>query len=122
MTLPDLPYTLLQAIAREEGFYDEGPPNRPQRNFNPCDLEWRPWMTRFYSSHGDPRFAIFPNAQEGFAAARHLLGFPMYAGKTIAEFVSTFAPGNENDVASYTRNICAWTEKPRDTVIDGILG
>jgi len=120
MTLPTIPYTLLQAIAREEGFYVQG--SRPNRNNNPCDLEWRAWMTRFYSTQGDPRFAIFPNVQEGFAAARHLLGFPMYAGKTIAEFVPSFAPGNENDVQQYIRNLCSWTEQQPDTVIDGILG
>src|SRR6202453_2690537 len=91
MTLPTIPYTLLQAIAREEGFYVFG--TRSQRNNNPCDLEWRPWMVRFGATGGDPRFAIFPSAEEGFAAARHLLGSSTYKGKTIAEFVSIFAPG-----------------------------
>jgi hypothetical protein len=122
VTLPTIPYTLLQAVARMEGWYDVGPPNRPQRNFNPCDLEWRPWMTRFYSTHGDPRFAVFPNADEGFAAARHLFGFPIYKGTTIEEFVPIFAPATENNVRVYIANLEAWTERPGNTVIDGILG
>jgi hypothetical protein len=120
MTLPTIPYTLLQAIAREEGYYVPG--SRPARNFNPGDLEWRPWMVRFGATGGDPRFAIFPSAEEGFAAARHLLGSSTYKGKTIAEFVPVFAPGVENDVAQYARNLCSWCEVGPDTVIDTILG
>jgi hypothetical protein len=123
VTLPTIPYTLLQAIAREEGFYAEDViPTRPQRNNNPGDLEWRPWMTRFYSTQGDPRFAIFPTATDGFDALRHLLGFPMYKGKTIAQAISQFAPGNENNTRQYIDNVCAWCEQPPDTIIDQILG
>jgi hypothetical protein len=120
---PATPLTLIEAIAREEGFYADGPvPNRPQRNFNPGDLEWHQWMTFYGSQGGDPRFAIFPTAEQGFAALRHLLRLSLYRGKTIAEFVPIFAPGGENDVAQYTRNLVAWTETTPDTVIDGILG
>jgi hypothetical protein len=126
MTLPTIPYTLLQAIARQEGWYvqpgEPDYPTRPQRNANPGDLEWHPWMTRFYSTGGDPRFAIFPNADEGFAALRHLLGFPIYKGKTIEEFVPIFAPSTENDVQVYIDNLCAFTEQQPGTVIDGIIG
>jgi hypothetical protein len=120
MTMPTIPYTLIQAIAREEGYYVFG--SRPQRNANPGDLEWHPWMQRFGSKAGDPRFAIFPNEDEGFDALRHLLGFPIYKGKTIAEFVPIFAPSTENDVQRYLMNLVAWTEQQPDTVIDGILG
>jgi hypothetical protein len=122
VTLPSIPYTFLQACAREEGFYAEGPPNRPQRNNNPLDLEWHPWMMPFGASHGDPRFAVFGTADEGFACARHLFGFAMYKGKTIAEAISSFAPGNENDTASYIAHVCAWCEQSPETIIDGILG
>lgn len=120
MEMPTIPYTLLQAIAREEGFYVDG--SRPARNCNPGDLEWHPWMRRFGATGGDPEFAIFPNPDEGFAALRHLLGFPIYKGKTIAEFVPIFAPAGENDVAIYIANLCAFTEKGPNTVIDGIVG
>lgn len=123
MTLPTVPYTLLQAIAREEGYYAEDViPNRPQRNNNPGDLEWRPWMTTYGSSSGDPRFAIFSSEDLGFQALRHLLQFNMYKGKTISQAISIFAPGNENNVQQYVLNVCSWTEQQPDTVIDGILG
>ena len=121
MDMPTIPYTLLQAIARCEGFYVDG--SRPQRNNNPCDREWEPWMQNFGSTGGDPRFAIFPSVDQGFAAARYLLGRGfIYRGKTIAEFVPVFAPAGENDVAIYIANLCAFCECGPDTVIDGILG
>lgn len=121
--LPKLPLTLIQAIAREEGFYDPNRPNdRPQRDNNPGDLEWHDWMARFGATKGDPRFAIFPSPATGFAALRHLLGFPGYKGKTITAAITEFAPGNENDTAAYIRNVCAWCESSPDTIIDGIIG
>jgi seryl-tRNA synthetase len=78
--LPTIPCTFLEAIAREEGFYAAGV-NRPKRNNNPGDLEWHQWMTVYGSTQGDPRYAIFPTPDMGFAALRHLFGFPLYKGK-----------------------------------------
>ena len=115
-----MPLTLLEAIATEEGFYVLH--SRPNRNNNPGDLEWRPWQEGFGASRGDPRFAIFPTPQLGFAALKHLLGFPIYKGKTIMEFASTFAPSDENDTRQYAENIVKWTGASLDTVIDGMLG
>lgn len=123
MEMPTIPYTLLQAIARAEGWYAEGAvPNRPQRNLNPLDLEWHPWMKSFGSNAGDPRFAIFPSADQGFAAGRYLLQLPLYKGKTIAQFAWIFAPGNENNTRAYISEICSFCEAAPDTVIDGIIG
>lgn len=119
---PATPLTLIQAIAHEEGYYADGPPNRPQRNKNPGDLEWHPWMEQFGSGMGDPRFAIFPTEKQGFDALRHLLQLKLYKGKTISQAINIFAPGNENNTAAYIRNLCAWCEAEPDTVIDGILG
>jgi len=114
--------TLLQAMATVEGFYASGAENRPQRNNNPLDLEWHQWMTQFGATQGDPRFAIFPSVDMGFAAARHLLGFPLYKGKTISQAIPLFAPSNENNTRSYVLTVCALTEKDPDTVIDKIIG
>lgn len=123
MTLPTIPYTLLEAIARAEGFYEDGDIlNRPQRNCNPCDLEWHPWMAAFGSNTGDPRFAVFLSSDQGFAAARHLFSFPLYKGKTISQALAIFAPGNENNLRVYLANVLAWTEQQPDSIIDGILG
>jgi hypothetical protein len=126
MTLPIIPYTLLEAIAREEGWYvqpgDPGYPTRPQRNNNPGDLEWHAWMAEFGSTKGDPRFAIFPTVDQGWACLRRLLTFSEYRGKTLAQAITEFAPGNENNTHQYILNVCSWCEVGPDTVIDGILG
>lgn len=122
MTLPTIPYTLPEAIARMEGWYDTGVPNRPQRNLNPGDLEWHPWMASFGAVKGDPRFAIFPSADQGFAALRHLLQFPLYKGKTISQAIEVFAPSTENNTSAYIGAVCAWCEAQPDSIIDGYLG
>jgi hypothetical protein len=122
---PRVPMTLIQAIALEEGFYAQDPSgylNRPQRNFNPGDLEFKPWMKQFGADGGDPRFAIFPNAEQGFNALRKLFQFPLYSGKTISQAINIYAPGNENDTHTYILRVCAWCEQTPDTIIDGILG
>jgi len=119
--MPTIPYTLLQAIAREEGFYVDG--SRPARNFNPGDLEWQPWMIPFGASGGDPRFAIFTDANQGFAALRHLFGFPLYRGTTISEAMGHYLSGESGpDIAQYILNICSFCEVTPDTIIDGIIG
>jgi hypothetical protein len=122
---PKIPMTLIEAIATEEGFYAPiGPagPNRPQRNNNPADLEWKPWMKECMSLNGDPRFAVFPSVAWGFTALRKLLQFPLYKGKTISQAINTFAPGVENDTKTYVLRVCAWMEQTPDTVIDDLLG
>lgn len=115
--------TFIEAIATQEGFYARGLiPNRPQRNNNPGDLEWHPWMKACGSNVGDPRFAVFDTPAEGFTALRTLLEKPLYKGKTISQVINIFAPGNENDTKVYILNVCSWCERTPDTVIDGILG
>ena len=68
------------------------------------------------------RFAKFPSAVDGFAALRHLCGFPEYRGQTLAHLVSAWAPPSENNTSVYLLNVSAWTELPASTVIDNYLG
>lgn len=111
--------TFLQAVAREEGFYNND--TRSSRNNNPGDLEYHPWMNEYGATGGDPRFAIFDTPENGFAALKVLFGFPLYKGKTIAEAITEFAPGDENDTASYIHNVCTWIHCLPTDVIDGLL-
>ena len=117
--------TFCEAIAREEGFGVAG--SRPTRNNNPGDLEYHAWMEPFGGKLETPlpgktaRFACFPSANQGFAAMRHLFGFPLYKGKTVAEALNMWAPPVENATNSYIANVCAWTGLTPDTVIDGVL-
>lgn len=114
--------TFTQAVAREEGFGVPGA--RPTRNFNPGDLEYHDWMKPFgavLETGAHPRFAVFPDAEQGFAAMKHLFGFPLYKGKTVAQALNEWAPPVENQTNAYIANVCKWTGcKPTD-IIDSLL-
>lgn len=121
--IPALPLTLAQAIARVEGWYAPGQvPNRPQRNNNPGDIEFGPFAQRFGAVSGDPRFAIFPTAECGFAALEALLKAPSYIGLTIEQAVNRFAPASENNVGMYVAACCHWTGRQPGDVLSSFLG
>lgn len=111
--------TLLEAIAREEGYYVPG--SRAARNNNPGNVE----AGRFAVAHGaigsDGRFAHFPSPLVGYACMSALFGSG-YRGMTLQGAISRWAPSSENDVASYVRNVCTWTGLTPDTVIDPYIG
>jgi hypothetical protein len=123
--------TLLEAIAREEGFYVAG--SRPQRNNNPGDLEYGPETIRFGATAGDPRFAVFADARTGWNALRSWLSVRAkfdangnlvggYIGATIEQAINRFAPPSENDSAGYVGNVCVWTGlQPADTLTIDLL-
>ncbi len=99
--------SLLQAIAREEGWGDRH--SRCRRNNNPGNIE----AGRFADAHGaagsDGRFAIFPSPEAGFGALRALLSGPAYHGLTVAAAVAKYAPSTENNTALYVEHVCLWT-------------
>jgi hypothetical protein len=106
--------TFMEAIAREEGFYVPG--TRPARNNNPGDIEFGRFTLAHGSTGGDPRFAVFPSAFEGFAAMRALL-LSAYNGLTVAQALNKWAPPVENATNSYIANVCAWTGLTPETVL-----
>ena len=110
--------TFLEAVAREEGFYAHG--TRPQRNNNPGDIEWHPVgvAARNGATHGDPRFAVFPTEQAGFAAMRALFNTAEYCTLNVEQALNRWAPPIENQTNRYIANVCEWTGcKPTDKVI-----
>jgi hypothetical protein len=109
----------LEAIAREEGFYVTG--TRAQRNHNPGNIEFGKFSTANGALHGDPRFAVFPTDDQGFACMRALFQ-SAYQGLTVAEAIAKWAPPTENDTQSYVNNVCTWTGLTPDTIIDQNLG
>lgn len=132
--------TILEAIAREEGFYAAG--SLAQRQNNPGNIE----DGLFARSHGalaretiyspdfatsdtpkmggsnyvrESRFAVFPTAEVGFAAMKALLSGPLYSNLTVAEAIAKWAPETENDTARYISNVCQWCEcQPTDMMSD----
>jgi hypothetical protein len=101
------PMTLLQAIARMEGWLV--PTSRVRRNHNPGDIEYGRFAVSCGATDTDGRFAIFPDDATGFKAMATLLAGPVYAGKTLQQAISIYAPSTENDVQNYVSCVCSWT-------------
>ena len=128
--MPALPCTLLEAMARQEGFYSDGlTPDRPQANNNPLDLIYCNESASYGATGSDNRFARFPDVATGWDAARRWLSVPAkfsaggdlvggYCGATLQQVIFRFAPPNENQTSQYLANVCAWTGFTPQTVID----
>ncbi len=111
---------LVEAIARQEGFYTPG--SRPNRNNNPGDLEYGAFAKRNGATSGDPRFAVFPSVAVGLEALAILLKYN-YEGLTLYEAINKFAPSFENNAQSYLDAVCRFTGyHPTDIVTDAMLG
>lgn len=106
--------TVMEAIARQEGFLV--PNSRPHRNNNPGDIEYGKFTIAHGATSGDPRFAIFPTAEMGFAAMRALL-LSAYVGLTLRAALCKWAPPFENNVSAYEVNVCEWTGLTPDTIL-----
>ncbi len=110
--------TLLEAIAKQEGFYVPG--SRPDRNHNPGDIE----AGKFALAHGaigsDGHFAIFPDDQTGFEAMQALLA-SAYRGLTIEQALDKWAPSTENWTNVYVAHVCEWTGLHPTDLIDSHL-
>ncbi len=111
--------TFLQAVARQEGFYVIG--TRPERNNNPGDIEFGQFAKAHGATHGDPRFAIFPDVPTGFAAMRSLFQAPAYKGHTVSEALNTWAPPIENATNIYIEHVCEWVECQPTDIIDDLV-
>jgi hypothetical protein len=135
----------LQAIAREEGFYE--PHSRSGRNNNPGDVNWGAFAQKHGANRIEiippgyneaARFAYFPDEATGFAAMKALLEVPGqfeklpngqihllegYAGATVSQCLYRYAPpADANDTSSYVKNVCEWVGCQPTDVIDGLLG
>lgn len=128
--------TLMQAIARMEGFGAD-PENIPTRHNNPGDI----CAGQFANAHGaipgavDPkyafmrtagltvepsRYAVFPHAVTGWEALRALLA-AHYLGMSVRAAIEKYAPATENDTEAYVCNVCEWTGLRPYTIIDAAV-
>lgn len=117
--------TLVQAIARQEGFYKQG--TRAQRNNNPGNINFGNFALA-HSALGpdDKKYAIFPSPEAGFAALSALLRSSRYPGLTLERALLTYCPPKgdprgDNDTGTYIRNVCQWTGLTPDAVIDSYV-
>lgn len=118
--------TLLEAIARQEGFYVDG--SRAHRNNNPGNIEYGPFAKEHGSigiepaalSHDKPRFAVFSSPEAGFAALGALL-HERYSGMTLEAALNEYAPPVENDTNVYLAHVCEWCGARPTDLIDPYL-
>lgn len=108
--------SLIEAIARQEGWLDEN--SRCRRNHNPGNLEYGPFAIRNGALRGDGRFAVFPSDELGFAALSTLLNSPSYCDLSIELAIHKFAPSGENDTNRYIANVCEWSGVTPNTIIN----
>lgn len=110
--------TLLEAFSVSEGFPIEG--SRSHRNNNPGDLIWGTEAKTFGATHGDPVFAVFPDAATGWKALQRWLSVPAkfdhtgklvggYCGATLEQAINRFAPPSDNNTAAYISGVCERT-------------
>jgi hypothetical protein len=106
-------FTLIQAIARQEGY--GVPRTLPTVLNNPGDIEWG----KFARAHGGTqagRFAHFPTPEVGFNALKALL-ISAYLGLTLEEALNKWAPPVENATNVYIKNVCEWTGLTPQTIL-----
>lgn len=100
---------LMDAIATMEGF--KVPNSIPIRLNNPGDLMFAHQHNAIphpiAGKDGKTRiYAQFPTVADGFAALKNQIKLDMDRGKTIAQFISGYAPvGDGNNPSSYIRYV-----------------
>lgn len=102
----EYPMSFLDAVARQEGYYLEA--SRAFHNKNPGDIEWGKFAQAHGATHGDPRFAVFPDASTGFAAMKALFQADEYKNLTVRQALNKWAPPVENQTNVYITNVCKW--------------
>lgn len=81
---------------------------RNWRNNNPGNLEFGDFARRFGAIGSDGRFAIFPTYEAGKRAKEALIFEGRgYAGMTIAQAITRYAPPSENDTNRYIATVAA---------------
>lgn len=113
--------TVIEAIAHMEGFYVAG--SRAQRNNNPGNLNFEPWLAKKYGAVLEPnrfmeiaRFARFKTVEDGKDAIRTLLSNPPYEGKSLSWIFKIYAPPKENQTNTYTAFVAKETGLSPDAV------
>ena len=76
-------------------------PTRARRNCSPVNLKYA--RQREATGQDDKGFAVFPTAEAGWRAAMAQILLDASRGLTLEQYITKFAPPNENDTAAYLR-------------------
>ena len=95
--------------------------DRNWRNNNPGNIEYGPFAKANGAIGGDGRFAVFPTLQAGQNAMKSLLfNSSSYAGKTIAEALTKYAPPSENNTQNYIQTVTSALGLPANTPMSSL--
>ena len=111
MSLTD---TLAQSIAQMEGFFSAG--TLAQRNNNPGNLRAGVGQTGTDSKG----YAIFPDAQTGWAALYNQISLDSNRGLTLSQFINKYSPPSENDTQNYLNYLTGQLGVPADTPLSSL--
>lgn len=123
------PLTLMEAIARMEGFGAD-PNNIPTRCNNPGDIIAGSFANKYgaipeaadpHCSSDKPfRYAVFPDVATGWGALQALL-VRNYWNMTIEAAINKYAPPSENNTINYVDLVCEWCQVTPDTKVTADL-
>lgn len=89
--------------------------NRPQRNNNPGNLDFRGQTGSVLSEDG--RCAKWPDAPSGWRGLIRQIQKDQGRGETIEQFCTRFAPPVENDTEDYIKFLCSGLHDVRTTLL-----
>lgn len=117
---------LAQFIKDFEGWIPPSTKNpngsRSYKNNNPGNIEFGDFAKQNGSTHGDPRFAIFPDATTGFNALMNLIRRYASEGHTITTMMNKYAPPSENDTKKYIQTLASRLGVDPNTSLKSIIG
>lgn len=118
------PITLIQAIARQEGFLVPG--SRAQRNHNPGNINYGVFASRNGAIRGDDKnYAVFSDDETGWRALTALLQ-QSYRHLTLRQALLRYCPPKgdprgDNDTEAYLYNVTVWTGIQQDEPIERFI-
>lgn len=114
--------TLLQAIARQEGFGN--PEALATKRNNPGNIIEGKYAQSVGALPPDGnRFAHWASPEGGFAAMRGLLESKVYFKHTLEKILNNWAPPVENQTSIYIKNVAEWMGiTPQTQVTTDMIG
>ncbi|WP_143748326.1 hypothetical protein [Mesorhizobium carmichaelinearum] len=95
--------------------------DRASRNNNPGNIRDGQWAKSQPGYAGtDGSFAVFSSKEDGIKAIGSLLGKSSYMSKTVEGAISSYAPPNENNTASYVSRVASAIGVSKDTPMSSL--
>jgi hypothetical protein len=113
-------YSIVEAIARQEGF-GANANNLPTRDNNPGNIIFGKFAAK-YGATKDPysQNAIFPSVDVGYQAMRDLLGSSSYSNLSIRDAIAKWV-SNPTILPTYVKNVSDWTGLDPNARVSDVL-